>query len=81
MAPLPDPHRVFVGGGGPGVGAIVQEALRRLVPGGRVVVTAALIETLDAARTVIEQAGWEVEVVQMQVSRSYPWAGGRRCRP
>ena len=46
LAPLPDPHRVFVGGGGPEVGAIIQEAVRRLAPEGRVVVTAALLETL-----------------------------------
>ena len=76
LADLPDPHRVFVGGGGPEVGAIIQEAVRRLAPEGRVVVTAALLETLEAARTALEQAGWEVEVVQLQVSRSHPLAGG-----
>ena len=58
------------------VNAIIQEAVRRLAPGGRVVVTAALLETLATARTSLEQAGWEVEVVQLQVSRSHPLAGG-----
>jgi precorrin-6Y C5,15-methyltransferase (decarboxylating) len=76
LAQLPDPHRVFVGGGGPEVGAIIQEAVRRLKPEGRVVVTAALLETLATARRALEQAGWEVEVVQLQVSRSSPLAGG-----
>jgi precorrin-6B C5,15-methyltransferase / cobalt-precorrin-6B C5,C15-methyltransferase len=76
LAPLPDPQRVFVGGGGPEVGAIIQEAVRRLGPEGRVVVTAALLETLATARTALEQAGWEVEVVQLQVSRSHDLAGG-----
>ena len=76
LAPLPDPHRVFVGGGGPEVGAIIQEAVRRLAPGGRVVVTAALLETLTSAQNALEQAGWEVEVVQVQVSRSHDLAGG-----
>ena len=76
LAPLPDPHRVFVGGGGPEIGAIIQEAVRRLGPEGRVVVTAALLETLETARNALEQAGWEVEVVQLQVSRSHPLAGG-----
>jgi precorrin-6Y C5,15-methyltransferase (decarboxylating) len=76
LARLPDPHRVFVGGGGPEVGAIIQEAVRRLGPEGRVVVTAALLETLAAARTALDEAGWEVEVVQLQVSRSHPLAGG-----
>ena len=50
LAQLPDPHRVFVGGGGPEVGAIIQEAVRRLAPEGRIVVTAALLETLATAR-------------------------------
>ena len=76
LATLPDPHRVFVGGGGPEIGAIIEEALRRLAPQGRVVVTAALLETLNAAQNALAQAGWEVEVVQVQVSRSHPLAGG-----
>ncbi len=76
LADLPDPQRVFVGGGGPEVGSIIQEAMRRLGPGGRVVITAALLETLEAARAVLAPAGWEVEVVQLQVSRSHPLAGG-----
>jgi precorrin-6B C5,15-methyltransferase / cobalt-precorrin-6B C5,C15-methyltransferase len=76
LAQLPDPHRVFVGGGGPEIGAIIQEAVRRLAPGGRVVVTAALLETLAAARNTLEQAGWDLEVVQVQVSRSHPLGGG-----
>lgn len=76
LAQLPDPQRVFVGGGGPEVGAIVREALRRLTPGGRVVITAALLETLEAARNVLAEAGWEAEIVHLQVSRSYPLAGG-----
>ena len=70
------PHRVFVGGGGgnrerhhPGSPAAVGA-------GGRVVVTAALLETLEAARTALKQAGWEVEVVQVQVSRSHSLGGG-----
>jgi precorrin-6Y C5,15-methyltransferase (decarboxylating) len=76
LADLPAPHRVFVGGGGDRVGVIVQEAMGRLAPGGRVVITAARLETLEAARTVLEEAGWDVEVVQLQVSRSHPLAEG-----
>jgi precorrin-6Y C5,15-methyltransferase (decarboxylating) len=76
LASLPDPQRVFVGGGGPEVGAIVREAARRLKSGGRLVITAALLETLETARNVLAEAGCEVEVVQLQVSRSYPLAGG-----
>lgn len=76
LAKLPDPQRVFVGGGGPEVAAIVREAMRRLLPGGRMVITAALLETLETARNVLTEAGWEVEVIHLQVSRSHPLAGG-----
>jgi precorrin-6Y C5,15-methyltransferase (decarboxylating) len=76
LAALPDPQRVFVGGGGPEIGAIIQVALQRLTGKGRVVVTAALLETLETARHALVEAGWGVEVVQLQVSRSRPLAGG-----
>jgi precorrin-6B C5,15-methyltransferase / cobalt-precorrin-6B C5,C15-methyltransferase len=76
LANLPDPQRVFVGGGGPEVGAIIKEALRRLTPKGRLVVTAARLETLETVRQVLQEAGWDLEVVQLQVSRSHPLAGG-----
>jgi precorrin-6Y C5,15-methyltransferase (decarboxylating) len=73
---LPDPHRVFMGGGGPLAGAILREVLGRLAPGGRVVISAALLETVETARAVLMQAGWAAEVVQVQMSRSHPLAGG-----
>ena len=38
--------------------------------------TATLLETLETAQAVLGQAGWEVEVTQLQVSRSRPLAGG-----
>jgi len=73
---LPDPQRVFIGGGGQDLPAIMKEVLDRLGREGRVVVTAALLETLAAAREVLSAAGWKIEVVQLQVSRSQPLAGG-----
>jgi precorrin-6Y C5,15-methyltransferase (decarboxylating) len=76
LGALPNPQRVFVGGGGPKVGAIVRDAMRRLGPGGRVVVTAALLETLESTRNLLTEAGWAVDLVHLQVSRSHPLAGG-----
>jgi precorrin-6Y C5,15-methyltransferase (decarboxylating) len=76
LAKLPAPQRVFIGGGGRDLRIILQEVLGRLDPGGRVVLTAALLETLETARAVLTAAGWELEVVQLQVSRSQPLAGG-----
>jgi precorrin-6B C5,15-methyltransferase / cobalt-precorrin-6B C5,C15-methyltransferase len=76
LADLPAPQRVFIGGGGRDLPEILQEVMRRLESGGRVVLTATLLETLETARAVLAQAGWEVEITQLQVSRSRPLADG-----
>jgi len=73
---LPSPQRVFVGGGGRGLPEILREVRRRLGPGGRVVLTATLLQTLEMAQEVLGRAGWEVEVIQLQVSRSRPLGEG-----
>ncbi|HEY3238990.1 MAG TPA: precorrin-6y C5,15-methyltransferase (decarboxylating) subunit CbiE [Acidimicrobiia bacterium] len=66
---LPDPQRVFVGGGGL---AVLDAALDRLVPGGRVVATYA---ALDRAGEAWRRLG---EMIQVSVSRAAPLAGGVR---
>lgn len=76
LADLPTPHRVFIGGGGQNVAGILQAAITLLAPGGRLVLTATLLETLETARAVLGAAGWQMEVVQLQVSRSRPLGGG-----
>jgi len=76
LAGLPAPQRVFIGGGGRDLAGILKEVLNRLDPGGRVVLTATLLDTLETARVVLSEAGWEMEVAQLQVSRSRPLAGG-----
>jgi len=76
LAGLPDPDRVFVGGGGKRLEAILEEASRRLRPGGRMVVAVTLLETLELTRNWLKSRGWQMEVVQLQVSRDRPLAGG-----
>ncbi|MDP3181652.1 MAG: precorrin-6y C5,15-methyltransferase (decarboxylating) subunit CbiE [Desulfobaccales bacterium] len=73
---LPSPQRVFVGGGGRGLPEIIKEVIRRLGKEGRVVLTATLLQTLEMAQEVLGQAGWEVEVIQLQVSRLRPLGEG-----
>jgi precorrin-6Y C5,15-methyltransferase (decarboxylating) len=81
LANLPEPQRVFIGGGGGDFKFILREALSRMYQSGKVVLTATLFETLETARTILAETGWEAEVVQLQVSRSRPLAGGflTRC--
>uniref|UniRef100_A0A7C5AMB5 Precorrin-6y C5,15-methyltransferase (Decarboxylating) subunit CbiE n=1 Tax=Desulfobacca acetoxidans TaxID=60893 RepID=A0A7C5AMB5_9BACT len=73
---LPTPDRVFVGGGGEGAGEILRVVLGRLKPGGKVVLTATRLETLEKVRGILHQEAGGAEVVQLQVSRSQPLAGG-----
>jgi len=76
LSALPHPQRVFVGGGGRHLSGILQEVMARLAPGGKVVLTAALLESLETARRRLTDAGWQVEVVHLQVSRSRPLGEG-----
>lgn len=63
LSTLPDPDRVFIGGGG---AAVLEEVLKRLRPGGRVVATFA---SLARAALAAERLG---NVVQVAVSRGVP---------
>jgi precorrin-6B C5,15-methyltransferase / cobalt-precorrin-6B C5,C15-methyltransferase len=69
LEPLPDPDRVFVGGGGL---AVLDAVLARLRPGGRVVATFA---ALDRAAAAYERLG---NLAEVSVGRGRPLAGGVR---
>jgi precorrin-6Y C5,15-methyltransferase (decarboxylating) len=71
LGDLPDPDRVFVGGGGL---EVIDAALRRLRPGGAVVATFAL---LDRAAEAAERLG---HLVQVSVSRGVRVGGSRSVR-
>lgn len=71
---LPDPHRVFIGGGLSGDGAhnLLEQVCRRLLPGGRLVVSCILLDTLARCRAFFEGLGWPAEVMQVQSAQSRP---------
>ena len=72
---LPDPDRVFVGGGGRKVAEIITAAADRLKRGGRIVVNIVQISSIDVVLRHLKQAGLETEIVQIQISRgkAMPW--------
>jgi precorrin-6Y C5,15-methyltransferase (decarboxylating) len=75
---LPEPDRIFLGGGvGRDTGAL-EEALRRLKPGGRIVLHLVLIGSLERARNVLADMNWPFTIGQVQVSRSRCLAGDQR---
>lgn len=75
LADLPDPDRVFVGGGGKDLPKILQTAAGRLRAGGVMVVNTVLIQSVSAALEMLEELGFETDMVQMQVSggKKMPW--------
>jgi precorrin-6Y C5,15-methyltransferase (decarboxylating) len=73
---LPRPDRVFVGGGGPAIAAILECCLGRLGDHGRLVANAATIESAIEAQECLKGRGWQVELVQLGVARGRV-VGGR----
>ena len=67
---LPDPDRVFIGGSGGRLWEILEAVDNRLLPGGRIVVNAITLDTLTAGTEYFDNAGYEVEVTCVNVSRT-----------
>ncbi|MDP6445008.1 MAG: precorrin-6y C5,15-methyltransferase (decarboxylating) subunit CbiE [Pirellulaceae bacterium] len=68
-ADLPDPDAIFVGGTGRQVEPIVERALERLRPGGRLVANVASLENVVAVRALLEDRVGDANVWMVQVSR------------
>jgi len=81
LAELPDPDRVLIGGGGRQRGELLVAVLRRLRPGGLVVIPLATLEALADLRPLLEAHGLAVRVAQHQAWRGAALADGTRLAP
>ena len=72
LADLPDPDRVFIGGGGENLEKIIRVAADRLSGDGMIVVNTVLVDNLTTARQVLDSLGFAVDLVQLQVNRGKP---------
>ncbi len=81
LADLPAPDAVFVGGSGGELSRTVDAALSRLNPGGRLVVNAVTLETLEEARRAIAARGLAPEVTLASFARGVPIGGKVRLDP
>ena len=81
LAQWPDPDRVLIGGGGRQRAEILAAVLKRLRPGGLVVLPLATVEALAELRPLLEQAGLAVRVGQLQAWRGAALADGTRLAP
>ena len=80
LIPLPPPDRVFIGGSGGRLKAIIEAASSRLAPGGIIVVTAVTTATAAQAPRLLHEAGFSVTTTRIAVSRdSFPPATGGPC--
>ena len=81
LAPLPDPDRVFMGGGMGEDDRVLETAARRLRPGGRLVLHLVLMGSLSRTRDYLTNLKWPFTVTQVAVSRSRTLAGDQRLAP
>lgn len=71
---FPDPDAVFVGGSRGSMDGILEVALARLRPGGRLVITAITFENVHEAVEGLRRRGYLPEVTLLQISRGVPLA-------
>lgn len=75
MDTLPDPDRIFAGGGGKSLDEILEKACERLKPNGIIVVNTVLLSNVQTAMNTLKHAGLDTDIVQIQVSTGHnmPW--------
>lgn len=69
LGELPDPDRIFIGGGGENLQQIICAAASRLRENGIIVINTVLIDNLTTARQTLDRLGVDVDIVQIQVNR------------
>ena len=78
MVDLPDPDRVFVGGGGRNITEIIESAGKRLSLNGVMVVNTVLVQTMSLAVEAFKGMGFKTQFIQLQVAVSRPMPFGER---
>jgi precorrin-6Y C5,15-methyltransferase (decarboxylating) len=68
LSEMPSPDRIFIGGSGGDLAAILQQAKRRLKPGGCIVVNCVVMESLEAVIACFRKWKWRYEVTSMQLA-------------
>ena len=81
---LPEPDRIFIGGGLGGESnqdtALLETACQRLKPRGRIVVHCILLDSLHTAKDHFKSMGWHFGVTQLQASATDSLAGDLRFK-
>jgi precorrin-6Y C5,15-methyltransferase (decarboxylating) len=80
LSSLPDPDRVFIGGGGENLEAIIDGAFKALKKDGLIVINTVVIKSLETAVNSLKKHGVKPSIVQLQVSRSVDIAGSEMLK-
>jgi len=78
---LPDPDRIFVGGSGGQLVAVLEAGTSRLRPGGILVMALATLEHFSSAIEWLQRHHYPWQVLQIQLARSVPVAALTRLTP
>jgi precorrin-6Y C5,15-methyltransferase (decarboxylating) len=69
LADLPDPDRIFLGGGMARSDEVLEAACERLAPGGRLVAHCVLLSTLHRVKGYLAAAKWPFDLTMVQASQ------------
>lgn len=80
---LETPQRIFIGGGISGADgqALLAHCASALAPGGRLVASCILLDSISICRKFLEDLGWPMEMLQIQASTLESLGHGERLSP
>ena len=78
---LPDPDRIVIGGGGKAMPEILEVCCDRIRPSGVIVANFATLETCMLAKQQLQDKGWVVQLLQVNLARSATLAAATRFVP
>jgi precorrin-6Y C5,15-methyltransferase (decarboxylating) len=75
METLPDPDRIFIGGGGKDLPSIIRAAGARIKENGIMVINTVLISNMTASLDMLSSMGFDTRIIQVQVNTGHgmPW--------
>ncbi len=77
---LPDPDRIFIGGGGRKLLKIMDRAIEKLSVNGIIVINLVLLQNIEPCMNFLREKGCTPDLVQLQVSCSRPMPFGHRLK-
>ena len=81
LTELPTPDRIFIGGSGGNLLAILDTCKNKIAPQGIIVIALATIEHFTTVIQWANQNNWPYDLLQVQISRSIPIANLTRFSP